>query len=158
MMSRSPGLCLGPAGWNLAASQHLDRLGSCGAAGGLGFGPRADTVEDLTAMLAEFGVERIAWHGWLFTGRWTLAQPGAGAEDLALEAGLQASRLPPSPHWDRLFHYQTCARRPDRGHGHCPQMKRFTRPPEGLTTRSGNALKLPGTAGSRGAERRPILL
>jgi hypothetical protein len=28
---------------------------------------RAGTVEDLTAMLPEFGVERIAWHGRLFT-------------------------------------------------------------------------------------------
>jgi hypothetical protein len=52
-------------------------------------------------MLPEFGVERLAWHGRLFTGSWTPAQPGAGAEDQALEAGLQASRLPPSPHRDR---------------------------------------------------------
>jgi hypothetical protein len=73
-------------------------------------------VEDLTAMLAEFGVERIAWHGWLFTDSWTPAQPGAGAEDQALGAGLQASRLPPSPH--RIAYFITNVRPPPRpGHG-----------------------------------------
>jgi hypothetical protein len=100
-------------------------------------------VEDLTAMLAEFGVERIAWHGRLFTGSWTPAQPGAGAEDQALEARLQASRLPPSPHRDRLFHYQR-ASPPRPGHGHqSPDEASSRARREGLTTESGNALKLP---------------
>ena len=42
---------------------------------GLGLATRADTVEDLTAMLAGHGVERIAWYGVrLFTDSWTPAQ------------------------------------------------------------------------------------
>jgi hypothetical protein len=72
-------------------------------------------------MLAEFGVERIAWHGRLFTGSWMPAQPGADAEDQALEAGLQASRLPPSPHRDRLFHCQRAPAGPAGGTAISPQ-------------------------------------
>src|SRR2546421_11092118 len=70
----------GPArGWNLLPASTWTVQGSCGAAGGWALGTRAGTVEDLTVMLAEFGVERIAWHGRLFTGSGMPAQPGAGA-------------------------------------------------------------------------------
>ena len=45
---------------------------------GLGLDTRADTVEDLTAMLADSGVERVAWYGVrLFTDSWTPAQSGS---------------------------------------------------------------------------------
>jgi len=72
---------------------------------GLGLNTRADTVEDLTAMLAEGGVERVAWYGVrLFTDGWTPAQLGAGAEDQALEVELQASRRDPYRLMSRLFH------------------------------------------------------
>jgi S-adenosylmethionine-dependent methyltransferase len=72
---------------------------------GLGLDTRADTVEDLTAMLADVGVERIAWYGVrLFTDSWTPAQLGADAEDLALEVELQASRRDPYRLMSRMFH------------------------------------------------------
>ena len=56
-------------------------------------------------MLAESGVERIAWY-WvrLFTDSWTPAQLGADAEDQALEVELQASRRDPYRLISRLFH------------------------------------------------------
>src|SRR5579884_641189 len=52
---------------------------------GLGVDTRADTVEDLTAMLADHGVQRIAWYGVrLFTDGWTRASgQGSGAEEQA---------------------------------------------------------------------------
>jgi S-adenosylmethionine-dependent methyltransferase len=72
---------------------------------GLGLDTRADTVEDLTAMLAGHGVERIAWYGVrLFTDGWTPAQLGAGDDDLALEVELQASRRDPYRQLSRLLH------------------------------------------------------
>jgi S-adenosylmethionine-dependent methyltransferase len=72
---------------------------------GLGLDTRADTVEDLTAMLASAGVEQIAWYGVrLFTDGWTPAQLGADAEDQALEVELQASRRDPYRLMSRLFH------------------------------------------------------
>jgi S-adenosylmethionine-dependent methyltransferase len=72
---------------------------------GLGLDTRADTLEDLTAVLAEFGVERIAWYGVrLFTDSWTPAQLGACAEDQALEVELHASRRDPYRLMSRLFH------------------------------------------------------
>lgn len=70
---------------------------------GLGVETRGDTVEDLTAMLAGHGVERIAWYGVrLFTDGWTRAD--GGAEELACEVELQASRRDPYRLMSRLFH------------------------------------------------------
>jgi hypothetical protein len=61
---------------------------------GLGLDTRADTVEGLTAVLAESGVERIAWYGVrLFTDSWTPVHLGADTEDQALEVEFQASRI-----------------------------------------------------------------
>jgi SAM-dependent methyltransferase len=72
---------------------------------GLGLDTRADTVDDLAAMLAESGVEQIAWYGVrLFTDSWTPAQLGEDAEDQALEVELQASRRDPYRLMSRLFH------------------------------------------------------
>jgi len=72
---------------------------------GLGLDTRADTVEGLTAVLAEFGVERITWYGVrLFTDGWTPAHLGGDAEEQALEVELQASRRDPYRLMSRLFH------------------------------------------------------
>jgi SAM-dependent methyltransferase len=72
---------------------------------GLGLDTRADTLEDLTTMLAEAGVERTAWYGVrLFTDGWTPAQLGTDGEDQALEVELQASRRDPYRLMSRLFH------------------------------------------------------
>ncbi len=82
---------------------------------GLGLDTRADTVDGLTAMLADSGVEQIAWYGVrLFTDSWTPAQPGAGAgaDDQALEVGLRASRRDPYRLMSRLFHLAAGAASP----------------------------------------------
>jgi S-adenosylmethionine-dependent methyltransferase len=72
---------------------------------GLGLNTRADTLEDLTAMLAGCGVERLAWYGVrLFTDSWTPAQMGGGDADQALEVELEASRRDPYRLMSRLFH------------------------------------------------------
>jgi S-adenosylmethionine-dependent methyltransferase len=72
---------------------------------GLGLATRADTVEDLTALLAGHGVERVAWYGVrLFTDSWTPERFGAGQDDQALEVELQASRRDPYRLLSRLFH------------------------------------------------------
>jgi len=72
---------------------------------GLGLDTRADTVENLTAMLADSGVERVAWYGVrLFTDSWTPAQAVSGADDQALEVELAASRRDPYRLMSRLIH------------------------------------------------------
>jgi S-adenosylmethionine-dependent methyltransferase len=72
---------------------------------GLGLDTRADTVEGLTAILAETGVETIAWYGVrLFTDGWTPAHLGRDSEEQALEVELQASRRDPYRLMSRLFH------------------------------------------------------
>lgn len=73
---------------------------------GLGVDTRADTVEDLTAMLADYGVQRIAWYGVrLFTDGWTRAAgEGSEAEAQACEVELRASRRDPYRQMSRLFH------------------------------------------------------
>jgi S-adenosylmethionine-dependent methyltransferase len=72
---------------------------------GLGVDTRADTVDGLTAVLAQAGVERIAWYGVrLFTDGWTAAGLGADAEEQALEVELEASRRDPYRLMSRLFH------------------------------------------------------
>ena len=72
---------------------------------GLGLDTRADTVGGLTALLAEFGVERTAWYGVrLFTDGWTPQRPAAGAEDEVLAVELEASRRDPYRLMSRLFH------------------------------------------------------
>lgn len=99
-----------PRPWSRARPWTGDWAGALAAfdadrqVNGLGLDTRADTVDGLTAMLAESGVEPIAWYGVrLFTDSWTPAQPGAGAGDQALEVELQASR-DPCRLMSRLFH------------------------------------------------------
>jgi S-adenosylmethionine-dependent methyltransferase len=78
---------------------------------GLGLDTRADTVEELSALLSGAGVEPVAWYGVrLFTDGWVsgsqAAQPGATADSgramLAVE--LEASRRDPYRQLSRLFH------------------------------------------------------
>src|SRR6266699_1007259 len=79
---------------------------------GLGVDTRADTVEDLSALLSRAGVEPVAWYGVrLFTDGWVSAydeadQPGtAGAgQDAVLAVELEASRRDPYRQLSRLFH------------------------------------------------------
>jgi S-adenosylmethionine-dependent methyltransferase len=72
---------------------------------GLGLDTRADTMDDLTAALAECGVERLAWYGVrLFTDGWTPGRPAPDAEDAVLAVELEASRRDPYRLMSRLFH------------------------------------------------------
>jgi S-adenosylmethionine-dependent methyltransferase len=71
----------------------------------LGLDTRADTVEGLASMLADFGVEFVNWYGVrLFTDGWTSPPADAGGEDEAMAVELRASRLDPYRQMSRLFH------------------------------------------------------
>ena len=72
---------------------------------GLGLDTRADTLEGLTALLAEQGIDRIAWYGVrLFTDGWTTEQAAKGAEDEVFAVEYEASRRDPYRLMSRLFH------------------------------------------------------
>lgn len=78
---------------------------------GLGMDTRADTVEDLSALLAQVGVTPVAWYGVrLFTDGWASsydqADPGTACHDLdaLLAVELEASRRDPYRQLSRLFH------------------------------------------------------
>lgn len=72
---------------------------------GLGVDTRGDSVDGLSEMLAERGVEPIAWHGVrLFTDGWTQDRAAEDDEDLVLRAELEASRRDPYRRLSRLFH------------------------------------------------------
>ena len=78
--------------------------------GVLGVPGRADTVDELTALLEQRGVERLAWYGvWLFVD-WlefggTALDPGDGARLPAIAAvELEASRRDPYRQLSRVFH------------------------------------------------------
>lgn len=79
---------------------------------GLGVDTRADTVEELSALLSGVGIEPVAWYGVrLFTDGWVsgydqAGPPGAaeGGEDALLAVELQASRRDPYRQLSRLFH------------------------------------------------------
>ena len=82
---------------------------------GLGVDTRADTVEELSALLAEAGVAPVTWYGVrLFTDGWVhaydQADPGetgsAGGHgmDAMLAVELEASRRDPYRQLSRLFH------------------------------------------------------
>lgn len=69
----------------------------------LGFDTRADTVDDLTPLLAQHGVEVVAWFGVrLFTDRWTDPEAADLKDMMAVE--LEASRRDPYRQLSRLFH------------------------------------------------------
>jgi SAM-dependent methyltransferase len=70
----------------------------------LGLETRADTLEELTALLADHGVDRLAWYGvWLFTDGWTREVPPDSLDDV-LAVELEASRRDPYRQLSRLFH------------------------------------------------------
>jgi S-adenosylmethionine-dependent methyltransferase len=71
----------------------------------LGVLTRADTVEDLSAMLAEDGFEAVAWYGVrLFTESWGRSEPPTDPDADVLAAELEASRRDPYRQLSRLFH------------------------------------------------------
>lgn len=71
----------------------------------LGLDTRADTLEELTAILAEHGIERIAWYGVrLFTDGWTPQGTARGTEDEVFAVEYEASRRDPYRLMSRLFH------------------------------------------------------
>ncbi|HET9898064.1 MAG TPA: methyltransferase [Streptosporangiaceae bacterium] len=73
---------------------------------GLGLDSRADTVDGLTALLAEAGVDQVTWYGVrLFTDGWTppVADP-PDSDDHACLVELEASRRDPYRQLSRLFH------------------------------------------------------
>jgi SAM-dependent methyltransferase len=72
---------------------------------GLGLNTRGDHVEAISAMIAERGVDPIAWFGVrLFTDGWTPDRPATDPEDLVLEVELAASHRDPYRQLSRLFH------------------------------------------------------
>jgi SAM-dependent methyltransferase len=78
---------------------------------GLGVDTRADTVDELSALLAEAGVAPVAWYGVrLFTDGWVHAYDQASGEacgngpDAQLAVELEASRRDPYRQLSRLFH------------------------------------------------------
>jgi S-adenosylmethionine-dependent methyltransferase len=76
-----------------------------GERGVLGVGTRADTVEELSGLLRDRGMEPVAWYGvWLFTD-W-LDLTSAGPEEVSAVAAteLQASRRDPYRQLSRVFH------------------------------------------------------
>jgi S-adenosylmethionine-dependent methyltransferase len=72
---------------------------------GLGVDTRADSREDLTRILAEVGIEQIAWYGVrLFTDGWTQDNLVTESESAILAVELEASRRDPYRLMSRLFH------------------------------------------------------
>jgi S-adenosylmethionine-dependent methyltransferase len=72
---------------------------------GLGVDTRADSLEELTRMLADAGVERLAWYGVrLFTDGWAPDRPADDSEPDVLAVELEASRRDPYRLMSRLFH------------------------------------------------------
>lgn len=83
----------------------LRAFGSDRQINGLGVDTRADSLEDLTRMMAEAGVERVAWYGVrLFTDGWTADRPVGDFEPDVLAVELEASRRDPYRSMSRLFH------------------------------------------------------
>jgi SAM-dependent methyltransferase len=79
---------------------------------GLEVETRADTVEGLSALLADNGVERVAWYGVrLFTDGWTPDRPATDDEEGVLAVELEASRRDPYRQLSRLFHLVGARRR-----------------------------------------------
>ena len=72
---------------------------------GLGVDTRGDSLEGLTQMLADVGVERVAWYGVrLFTDGWAPNRPANDPESTVLAVELEASRRDPYRLMSRLFH------------------------------------------------------
>lgn len=73
---------------------------------GLGIDTRGDRIEDVSALLADQGIEPVAWYGVrLFTDGWTPDRAAIDPEDLVLKAELMASQRDPYRRLSRLFHW-----------------------------------------------------
>lgn len=73
---------------------------------GLGVDTRAETLDTLTARLAQHGFDLQAWYGVrLFTDGWTPDRPASDSDDDVLAVELEASRRDPYRQLSRLFHY-----------------------------------------------------
>lgn len=71
----------------------------------LGLDTRGDRVEHLSSLIADRGVDPVAWYGVrLLTDGWTPERPATDQEDLVLEAELIASQRDPYRKLSRLFH------------------------------------------------------
>jgi SAM-dependent methyltransferase len=71
----------------------------------LGIDTRADTLDDLTQILADVGIERTAWYGVrLFTDGWARDRASTDPESAAFAVELEASRRDPYRLLSRLFH------------------------------------------------------
>lgn len=72
---------------------------------GLGIDTRADDIDELSELLHQHGVDRIAWYGVrLFTESWARDRPAVDPVDDVLAAELEASRRDPYRQLSRLFH------------------------------------------------------
>jgi SAM-dependent methyltransferase len=72
---------------------------------GLGVDTRGDSVETLSALLADHGADPVAWYGVrLFTDGWLPDRAPSGQEDLVLQVEFEASRRDPYRQLSRLFH------------------------------------------------------
>lgn len=86
-------------------SGALAAFGADRQVNGLGVDTRADSLPELTAMLADVGVERVAWYGVrLFTDGWVPDRPTGDPESTVLAVELEASRRDPYRLLSRLFH------------------------------------------------------
>ena len=73
--------------------------------GGLDVDTRADTVEDLEAMLRRHGVDPVAWYGVrLFTDGWRQDETPPHDPEAVFAVELEASRRDPYRQLSRLFH------------------------------------------------------
>ena len=73
---------------------------------GLGVDTRADTIEGLTDMFAEAGIDLVDWYGVrLFTDGWTPDRPAEDPEETVLRVELEASRRDPYRSMSRMFHF-----------------------------------------------------
>jgi len=72
---------------------------------GLGVDTRADSLQNLTSLLADVGVDRVAWYGVrLFTDGWTPDRPTIDCEADVLAVELEASYRDPYRQMSRLYH------------------------------------------------------
>ena len=72
---------------------------------GLGVDTRGDSIEALSVMLSDRGIEPIDYYGVrLFTDGWTPDRPVTDPEDLVLQVELAASQRDPYRRLSRLFH------------------------------------------------------
>jgi S-adenosylmethionine-dependent methyltransferase len=86
-------------------SEALEAFDSDHQQNGLGVDTRGDSVDGISDMLEQVGVQRIAWYGVrLFTDGWTRELPKNDPESDVLAVELEASRRDPYRQMSRLFH------------------------------------------------------